>query len=121
RFHQERQADLTVGCILAPLHQCMQFGVMEIDKEDRVTGFVEKPPQTQSLPDDPGHFLASMGIYVFSSRLMYEVLVQDATRADSHHDFGTDIIPVMMKSKRVFAFRFRDKNQKKVPYWRDVG
>jgi glucose-1-phosphate adenylyltransferase len=121
RFHLERKADLTVGCIPAPLSMSTQFGVVETDSADRVTGFIEKPAQAPPMPDRPGHFLASMGIYVFSAPLMYEILVQDATRQDSRHDFGTDIIPVMMPSQRVYAFLFRDKNRKKVPYWRDVG
>jgi glucose-1-phosphate adenylyltransferase len=88
RFHRERQADLTVGCIPVPLDQCMNFGVMEIDKDERITNFIEKPPQTSAVSEHPGHFLASMGIYIFNSRLMYEVLVQDATRNESRHDFG---------------------------------
>jgi glucose-1-phosphate adenylyltransferase len=121
RFHLERSADLTVGCIPVPLDQCQHFGVIEVGQGDRLTGFIEKPAQARPMPDHPGHFLASMGIYIFSARLMYEVLVQDATRADSRHDFGTDIIPSMMANHRVFAFPFRDKNRKKVPYWRDVG
>jgi glucose-1-phosphate adenylyltransferase len=121
RFHMERQADLTIGCIPVPLDQCMNFGVISADKDDRLTEFVEKPPQTKAMTDEPRHFLASMGIYVFNARLMYEILVQDATRSDSRHDFGTDIIPPMLKTHRVFAFRFRDKNRKSVPYWRDVG
>lgn len=121
RFHQERQADLTVGCIPVPLSQCVHFGVLEIDKDDRILNLVEKPAQTQALADEPGHFLASMGIYMFNARVMYEALVQDATRVDSRHDFGTDIIPFLLSKQRVFAFPFRDKNQKKMPYWRDVG
>src|SRR5215213_7881968 len=90
RTHRERQADLTVGCIPVPLDQSMHFGVMQIDEQERVTDFVEKPPRAAPLADDPGHFLASMGIYVFNARRMYEILVQDATRTDSRHDFGTD-------------------------------
>jgi glucose-1-phosphate adenylyltransferase len=62
-----------------------------------------------------------MGIYIFTARLMYELLCQDATRPDSDHDFGKNIIPAMMKTHRVYAFRFRDKNRKTTPYWRDVG
>jgi glucose-1-phosphate adenylyltransferase len=52
---------------------------------------------------------------------MYEVLCQDATRSDSSHDFGKDIIPTMIPQFKVHAFRFRDRNKKATPYWRDVG
>jgi glucose-1-phosphate adenylyltransferase len=62
-----------------------------------------------------------MGIYVFTARPMYELLCQDATRPDSDHDFGKSIIPGILDGQRVHAFRFRDKNRKAVPYWRDVG
>jgi glucose-1-phosphate adenylyltransferase len=62
-----------------------------------------------------------MGIYVFTARPMYELLCQDATRPDSDHDFGRNIIPSIINSHKVYAFRFRDKNRKATPYWRDVG
>ena len=122
RSHLERNADLTIGCIPVPLRESRQFGVVLTDGQDRVRGFVEKPAQADPLPDDPNHFLASMGIYVFTARPMYELLCQDAARPDSEHDFGKDIIPGMVETQqRVFAYRFRDKNRKAVPYWRDVG
>jgi glucose-1-phosphate adenylyltransferase len=63
-----------------------------------------------------------MGIYVFNSRLMFELLCQDAAKTGSEHDFGKNIIPGMLETgHRVFAYRFRDENRKAVPYWRDVG
>ena len=62
-----------------------------------------------------------MGIYVFTARTMFELLCQDATRTDSDHDFGKNIIPPILNTQRVFAYRFRDQNRKEVPYWRDVG
>ena len=73
------------------------------------------------MPGDPNHVLASMGIYVFTARPMYELLCQDATRADSEHDFGKNIIPAMIDTHSVYAYRFQDKNAKATPYWRDVG
>jgi glucose-1-phosphate adenylyltransferase len=121
RFHLESQADLTVGCIPVPLADCRHFGVMETDNQNRITNFVEKPPQTQPMPGEPRYFLASMGIYVFNARLLYELLFQDAARNDSRHDFGTDIIPQMLGQFRVLAYRFQDRNRKDLPYWRDVG
>jgi glucose-1-phosphate adenylyltransferase len=121
RTHLERGADLTVGALPVPVKECHHFGIIQTDEADRITGFLEKPRETQPMPGDTHHCLASMGIYIFTARLMYELLCQDATRADSDHDFGKNIIPGMIGSHKVFAFRFRDKNRKAVPYWRDVG
>ena len=73
------------------------------------------------MPGDPNHCLASMGIYVFSTRLLLELLLQDANLPGSQHDFGRDIIPAMIGRHRVIAFPFRDRNLKAEPYWRDVG
>ena len=62
-----------------------------------------------------------MGIYVFNARFLFEQLCQDATRPDSEHDFGRNIIPSIIDTHRVFAFPFRDENRKRDAYWRDVG
>jgi glucose-1-phosphate adenylyltransferase len=121
RFHVDHGADLTIGCIPTPVKEASNFGIMNVDGEGRVRGFDEKPRFPKPLPDDPQHCLASMGIYVFTARPMYELLCQDATHPDSDHDFGKNIIPGILESHRVYAYRFRDKNRKAVPYWRDVG
>ncbi len=121
RSHLDRQADLTIGCITVPVREATEFGVMQVDTQDRVIGFQEKPREPRPMPDDPQNCLASMGIYVFTARPMYELLCQDATRSDSDHDFGKNIIPGIMNTHKVFVYRFRDKNRKAVPYWRDVG
>lgn len=121
RAHFDHGADLTIGCIPVPLKDSLQFGVMQVDKQDKVIGFQEKPREAAPLPDDANRCLGSMGIYVFSAKLLYELLLQDAGRQDSDHDFGKNIIPKMIETHKVFAFRFRDKNRKAMPYWRDVG
>jgi glucose-1-phosphate adenylyltransferase len=121
RAHIDRGADLTIGCLPVPLREGSQFGVMETDADDAVVRFVEKPAHPNPLPDDPAHCLASMGIYVFTARPMYELLCKDATRTDSEHDLGRSLIAGMIGVHRVFAHRFRDRNRKAVPYWRDVG
>ena len=121
RSHIDSGADLTVGCITVPRPEASRFGVMHVDKDDRVTDFVEKPKDRRHCPATPTTVLASMGIYVFTARLMYELLCQDAAKPDSDHDFGKNIIPGMIQDHRVFAYRFRDQNRKAVPYWRDVG
>jgi glucose-1-phosphate adenylyltransferase len=119
--HLDRKADLTIGCIQVPLREAPNFGVLQADADGRVKSFHEKPREAQPLPDDPQHCLASMGIYVFNARPMYELLCQDATQPTSDHDFGKNIIPGLIRTDKVFAYRFRDKNRKAVPYWRDVG
>jgi glucose-1-phosphate adenylyltransferase len=121
RAHLDRQADVTIGCIPVPRAEGPRFGIMDVDKDDKVRGFLEKPADPPTLPGDPAHCLGSMGIYVFTARAMYELLCQDATHPDSHHDFGTDIIPPILTSHRVYAHRFQDQNRKATPYWRDVG
>lgn len=121
RSHIERGADMTVGCLPAPRSESIHFGVMQVDEEGRVIGFQEKPREPKTIPGDPELIMASMGIYVFTARQMYEMLCQDATRSDSDHDFGKNIIPNFIDTHRVFAYRFQDKNNKATPYWRDVG
>jgi glucose-1-phosphate adenylyltransferase len=121
RTHIERNADLTIGCIPIPLSECRHFGIMEIDADFRVCGFDEKPAQTHSMPGDLEHCLGSMGIYVFNSRSMFELLLDDAADPKSQHDFGKNIIPSIINTHRVFAHPFQDRNRKKEPYWRDVG
>jgi glucose-1-phosphate adenylyltransferase len=121
-FHEERRADITIGCIPIPLEECDQFGVMEVDREARVIGFKEKPKTCDPLPDDPKLALGSMGIYVFNTRTLFELLCEDAARVGSGHDFGRDVIPGMIAAgMRVFAHKFHDENRKAFPYWRDVG
>ncbi len=121
RTHIDKGADLTVGCISVPVRDCVHFGVMQVDSDGRILAFQEKPKEASPMPGDPGYVLASMGIYVFTARLMYELLCQDATKPESDHDFGKNIIPSMIHEHRVYSYRFRDKNRKATPYWRDVG
>ena len=94
---------------------------MEVDAGSRVVGFEEKPANPKAIPGDPQHVLISMGIYVFSSRFLFEQLCLDATRHGSHHDFGHDVIPSVIATHRVFAFPFLDENRKQDAYWRNVG
>jgi glucose-1-phosphate adenylyltransferase len=121
KFHQDSGADLTIGALRVSREEARQFGVMAIDGENRVVEFAEKPEEPKSIPGEPEHCLASMGIYVFSARFLYECLCDDASMAGSRHDFGADIIPSAIKHSRVFAFPFLDENRKREAYWRDVG
>lgn len=120
-YHKENNADLTIGALRVTKDEAKQFGVMQVDSDHRIAGFQEKPDEPQSIPGDDEHCLASMGIYVFTARFLFEQLCQDATRSRSTHDFGRDLIPAIIDSQRVFAFPFRDENRKGDAYWRDVG
>jgi glucose-1-phosphate adenylyltransferase len=120
-YHKENGADLTIGALRVSRDAARAFGVMQVDTENRIVGFQEKPKEPQTIPGDDQHCLASMGIYVFTARFLFEQLCQDATRTRSTHDFGRDLIPAIIDSCRVFAFPFRDENRKGDAYWRDVG
>ena len=120
KFHQERQADATVAAIEMPRKSASSFGVIEIDKDDRVIGFDEKPHDPKPLPGRPDLSFVSMGIYLFNTKKVIEHLRFDALR-NTAHDFGKNIIPGMLKSSRVYAYNFKDENKKEAKYWRDVG
>ncbi len=124
--HLANDADLTIATIPVPVHEARHFGVVEIDPDYRVTGFVEKPKEgAKTIPDRPDMILASMGNYIFKASVMIDVLQRNALR-DAAHDFGKEIIPDMYPRMRVQAYDFA-KNF--IPgeeaynrgYWRDVG
>jgi glucose-1-phosphate adenylyltransferase len=119
--HIERNADLTVASLRVTPQEAVAFGVMEVDTENRIIGFEEKKLNPKTIPGDPEHCLASMGIYVFTANVMFDQLCRDATLDDSKHDFGHSIIPAIIDTHRVFAYPFIDENRKSDAYWRDVG
>jgi glucose-1-phosphate adenylyltransferase len=123
-YHVSKQADITVGCIEVPVADARAFGVMSVDGNDRVIDFREKPAQPGEIPGRPGWSLASMGIYVFNTRFLFEQLIRDADEPRSSHDFGKDIIPHLVPRYQVYAHRFGDScvtSDGGLPYWRDVG
>jgi glucose-1-phosphate adenylyltransferase len=122
--HVRNNADMTVACINVPLEDAKGFGVLAVDDTDRVVEFAEKPANPKHMPDDPTKAFASMGIYVFNAKFLYEQLIRDAGDSKSTHDFGGDIIPYIINKYKVQAHRFTDscvgaKNGNF--YWRDVG
>ncbi|WP_370257152.1 glucose-1-phosphate adenylyltransferase [Marinobacter nauticus] len=120
--HVEQEADITVGCIEVPVEEASAFGVMSVDEDLRITEFEEKPAHPKAMPGKPGTALVSMGIYVFSTKVLFDELLRDHKMdGNSSHDFGKDIIPSVIKRLRVTAFPFRDPVNNKVAYWRDVG
>jgi glucose-1-phosphate adenylyltransferase len=120
-FHKEVEADLTVAALRLPASESRHFGVIEADTDQRIHGFQEKPEVPKTIPGEPDLIYASMGIYVFTARFLFEQLCLDATRPGSRHDFGHNIIPAVIGTHRVFAFPFHDENRKQNAYWRDVG
>lgn len=120
-FHADMGADLTIGALRVPRSEGSRFGIMQVDRDDQVIGFAEKPAHPIPIPGDEEHCLASMGIYVFTARFLFEQLLKDATNPTSMHDFGRDLIPSIIQQHRVYAFPFRDENRKSDAYWRDVG
>ncbi|ESQ10172.1 MAG TPA: glucose-1-phosphate adenylyltransferase [Chromatiaceae bacterium] len=119
--HVESGADMTVGCIEIDVERAKEYGVMDVDSDGRVRGFVEKPAKPPSIPGRDDVALASMGIYVFNRAFLFEQLIKDADSSDSSHDFGKDIIPSIIARYRVIAYPFRDVKSGKQAYWRDVG
>lgn len=119
--HVETNADMTVACLEVDLETAKSFGVLEVDETGRIHEFQEKPDQPKPMPDRPDQALASMGVYVFNTRFLYEQLIKDADDPKSDHDFGKDIIPGIIDKYRVMAFPYRDTQKNTQAYWRDVG
>ena len=106
--HIEHQADLTVSVMPVPWEEASRFGILTTDDEDRITRFDEKPEKPESN-------LASMGIYIFSTKVLVDALEADAVDQRSSHDFGKDIIPKLLgDGARLYAYEFRG-------FWKDVG
>jgi glucose-1-phosphate adenylyltransferase len=119
--HVETGADMTVGCLEVDLETAQSFGVMEVDENQRVRSFSEKPERPEAIPGRDDVALASMGIYVFNKAFLFEQLIKDADMSTSSHDFGKDIIPGVISRYRVMAYPFRDVKSGRQAYWRDVG
>ena len=115
-----KDADVVVGAIDIPIEEASRFGVMSVDEDFRVMEFNEKPKNAVHIPGDPTKVFASMGIYLFRTKSLREELAADS-QEDTAHDFGRNIIPRMIGSRKVFAFKFQDANKKDVKYWRDIG
>ena len=123
--HCETGADVTIACLEVPRMEAVGFGVMAVDEHDNVTAFVEKPADPPAIPGNPDIALASMGIYVFHTKLLFDELRRDAETPGSARDFGKDIIPYLVKHGKAVAHRFSDSCVRSglevEAYWRDVG
>jgi glucose-1-phosphate adenylyltransferase len=123
--HVEQGADVTVGCLEVPREAASSFGVMHVDASDRILAFQEKPADPPAMPGRPDAALASMGIYVFDTRYLFERLREDAADPASGHDFGRDLIPRLVAGAKAVAHPFERScvrsGAEAQPYWRDVG
>ena len=123
--HVDSGADVTVGCLEVPRMEATGFGVMHVNEKDEILDFVEKPANPPGIPDKPDFALASMGIYVFHTKFLAEVLKRDAADPSSNRDFGKDIIPYIVKNGTAVAHRFHKScvrsDFERESYWRDVG
>ena len=120
-YHVEKGADITVGVVEVPRAHSHHFGVLTATEWNRVTAFDEKPANPATLPSRPDSILASMGIYVFNTRLLEKLLLEDAANESSSHDFGKDVLPKGIGNLQVFAYPFQDVKTRAQSYWRDVG
>ncbi|UEM03497.1 glucose-1-phosphate adenylyltransferase [Skermanella rosea] len=124
-WHISRGADVTVPCVEVPRMDATGFGVMHVDDHDQVVSFLEKPADPPAIPGKPDKALASMGIYVFNAKFLYDQLRRDAADPTSSRDFGKDLIPYLVPRAKVMAHRFQDSciysQPDAAPYWRDVG
>jgi glucose-1-phosphate adenylyltransferase len=121
RFHQEKNADLTLASIEIPIADANRFGIVSIDQNERVIDFQEKPTEPRGAPGAADVALASMGIYIFKGDVLVRALEEDAAQPDSDHDFGKNIIPSLIQASPVYCYRFYDENKKAAKYWRDIG
>jgi glucose-1-phosphate adenylyltransferase len=123
--HLASEADLTITCTEVPLSEAKAYGVVQVDEQGRIIGFIEKPDDPPCIPGKPDRALVSMGIYFFNAGFLYDQLKRDAEELGSTHDFGRDLIPyVIAKGARVMAHRFERscvQSAPGAPYWRDVG
>jgi len=120
-FHREEGADLTVAVVEIPREKAGEFGICEVDNRCKVKKIIEKPKSKEELSGDSDKVFASMGIYVFKSDVLQDVLRQNAENKKSSHDFAKNIIPMMLNKYKVVAYNFKDEKTGETMYWRDVG
>ena len=123
--HVESGAQCTVACIEVPRMEAVGFGVMAVDRSNQILDFVEKPADPPAMPGKPDRALASMGIYVFNTSFLFQLLDEDVKNPNSSHDFGKDIIPrvvsMRLAAAHPFALSCVGAAPDAEPYWRDVG
>ena len=121
--HRQSGAGISLACMEVALGEAHNFGIIEIDAHNRVVDFVEKPAHPAPTPGNGACAMASMGIYIFSRERLIDCLNQDHDIPDSDHDFGHDILPRLIQSLHVHAYRFGESEGRvsQDRYWRDAG
>lgn len=127
-YHKEKNADLTISAIPIPIEEAHEFGIIEVDDDWKLINFVEKPQTApKSIPGNPNMCLASMGNYIFDKDSLLNALEEDEKIENSNHDFGKNVIPMMLnEGKRIFVYNFNDNafpgmTDRERGYWMDVG
>jgi len=125
-FHIDRGAQVTVSAIPVEKEQAAEFGVIETREDGLICGFHEKKPDAPTMPGDPNRVYASMGNYLFSTKLLLDELRADGEKENSSHDFGRDILPGLIGRADMYAYDFQTNRVPGDPagapvYWRDVG
>ena len=122
QYHLDKNAALSISCIEMPQADASRFGIVGVDSNYQVESFLEKPKTPPTIPDKPGYSFVNMGMYVFNANVLRTVFTEMESKNLQPLDFGNDIIPYMVKSNLpVYAYKFEDKNEKALPYWRDIG
>lgn len=125
--HVEKGSQCTVACIEVPCSQASEFGIMDINDDEQIINFIEKPQFPPSMPGKPYSALASMGVYVFDAQYLYQLLAEEQQQQNTQHDFGKNLIPKAVQQGKAWAHPFSrscvysDFNMGTSPYWRDVG
>lgn len=125
--HVEKGSQCTVACIEVPCSQASEFGIMDINDDEQIINFIEKPQFPPSMPGKPYVALASMGVYIFDAQYLYQLLSEEQQQQNTQHDFGKNLIPKAVQQGKAWAHPFSrscvysDFNMGASPYWRDVG
>lgn len=108
RFHIKKSAAVTIASMEVPWDEASRFGILNVDSSNKIYEFDEKP-------EEPKNNMASMGIYMFNWSILKKYLIEDANNQDSDHDFGKNVLPLMLdQGEKMYAWNF-------IGYWKDVG
>ena len=128
KYHKCKGADLSISAIPIPISEAHEFGIIEVDDDWKLTNFVEKPQyKPKSIPGNPDYCLASMGNYIFNKDILLDALDRDAKIPESNHDFGKNVIPMLLnEGKKIYIYNFKDNtfsgmSPREQGYWMDVG
>lgn len=122
QYHIDRKSDVTIASYDFIKEQASRFGVLDINSDYKVTGFVEKVKNPPEIPDKPGYSFVNMGIYIFNANHLMEIFREMQEKKLPATDFGKHILPYMIKAGySIYAYKFEDENKKTDLYWRDIG